>query len=154
MDKNKILINIKNTALGALLPLLLVACGSKNKNVDGELADIDIRIEAANAQLDSLQAQTDQILTDSLSRDPHVANLVTEISKREKMIAKFKAPKDSIKRKGHERKLGSLRMDSVLYANRLREHIVNSRMDAFRAVYREQDILKAKRDSLLKIKSR
>lgn len=154
MNKNTIFINIKNTTLSALLPLLLVACGSKNNNVDAELADIDARIAATNVQLDSLQAQTEKLLTDSLSRDPKIANLSKEMEKREKLIAKYKAPKDSLRRKAYAAKLGSFRMDSILHANRVKEQIVNSRKDAFHALYLEQDMLKAKRDSLLKIKSR
>lgn len=151
MNKNTILI----TAAYAILPLLIVACNNgNNTNIDKELADTDAKLAALDQKLYIMQQQTDSLVADSLPHDKRSVELSKEIARHRQGLSKLKAPKDSTRIKRFNKKIGSLSMDSMMNANKVKQYVINSRMDEFRAVYKEQDRLRARRDSLMKIKSR
>ncbi len=155
MNTNKILVNLKTGALYALLPVMMAACGTKDKgDIDGQLADVNSRISAVEAKLDSMQVNTNERVADSVKRDAPTLEIVANIEKHQKPMAKLKAPKDSVKIKRFTRKISSLKMDSMMRANKVKEAIIQMRMDEFNALYKEQSALIAKRDSLMKIKTR
>lgn len=155
MNTNTILINLKRTALCAILPLLVAACNKQNNtNIDAELADTDAKLASIEQTLYSMQEQTDSLTADSLSRNPRSIELSEKVTQYKQGLSKLKAPKDSTRIKAFNRKISSLLIDSVMNANHVKQQIVNNRKEEFRAVYKEQDMLRARRDSLMKIKSR
>lgn len=155
MTKNTILVNMKVTMLGTLLPMLMVACNDNNKaDIDSQLQDIDAQTTVVDAKLDSMLIKSDEQAADSLKRDPVITQLSQDIAKYQKSMARFTAPKDSTTRKKFSRKLGHLRMDSLLQVNRVKEAVLKLHSNELNAIYKEQASLKNKRDSLMKIKTR
>ncbi|MCM1294486.1 MAG: hypothetical protein NC311_02920 [Muribaculaceae bacterium] len=157
MNKNIILINLKKTALCSILPLLMAACGEqKNTNVDAELADTDAKLESVEQKLTILVQQTDSLALDSLPRNPRSIELSEKITHYKQGLNKVKktSPKDSVRIKAFNKKIGSLLIDSIMNANHVKEQIVKNHHDEFHALYNEQDMLRARRDSLMKIKTR
>ncbi len=155
MNKNTILINLKNTALCIVIPLLMVACGKqKNTNVDAELADTDAKLAVIDQQLGLMGQQTDSLVLDSVPRNPRAIELSEKINQYRQGLSKLKAPKDTVRIKAFNRKIGSLLVDSIMNANNVKQQIIKNRQNEYRPLYKEQDMLRARRDSLMKIKTR
>lgn len=150
----KLTVSLKKETLALILPLLIASCSEKNNNIDAELADVQNKLAQIDNKLDSMQSQTNVILLDSLSHDKRASELSGQIREHKKALAKLKAPKDTVKIKKFNRKINSLHMDSMMNATKVKEQIIAKRMNDFRKVYKEQDLLRAKLDSLMKIKSR
>lgn len=154
MTKNKLLAIIPHRAVYAILPLLLAGCKSDKPNADAELADIEVRLTTIDTKLNDMQQETQAMLIDSVARDAQSIEIKKEIDRHGAALKKLKAPKDTTMQKRLSRKLGKIRMDSVMRANALKEQIINMRKDQFRAIYKEQDSLRARQAELMRIKKR
>lgn len=150
----KILLNIKRGALMSILPLLLAACEQKKPNVDAEIADIENNLAKIQIQLDSIDANVDSIMIDSIANDKKISEISEKIVQHSKRMAKLSAPKDSVLRKKFSKKIGTLRMDSILHAHNLRDEIAAQQHAANNDIFAMKNALVAKRDSLMKIKTR
>lgn len=155
MDKNKILSNLKKSTMCLVIPVLMVACSKNNNgNTAAELANVETELTKIEDKLNQMQAETDTLVKDSLSRDARCIELVDQLKRHREELGRLSAPKDSVRAKRVSRKLGSIWMDSMMNANKVKEQIVAMRKNEFNKIYKEQNRLRSKRDSLMKIKSR
>lgn len=154
MTKNRLLAIISKNAMYVVIPLMMAACDSKAPNTEAELADVEARLAEIDTKLYNMQQKTDTILADSMKNDAAAALISKDIAHFQGRLKKTTAPKDSVQRRRLSKKIGSLKMDSIMRANAVKEQIAKMRYDEFRAVYKEQDSLRARQAQLMKIKKR
>lgn len=154
MDMKKLLANLKGASLYALLPVMLVACDSKESNVDAELADVNAKIETLGTRIDSTNVKIERNVADSLAKNPTLKSMGEDIARHNKEYNKLTAPRDSVRRKKFSKKLCALRIDSILYSSNVKETLTKEQKAEYRELFNEYKALVAKRDSLMKKKTR